>query len=162
MIHDRLPDLALDDAPVASEVEAHLRECAKCSETLEGLRATMNLLDEWKAPEPSAFWDVRMQARLREEQQRVVTRGWLEWFRRPALSVAAALCLVVGIGLYQAGRFMVASEEQLPSNSWMQPIPAPTGTAVADLEYLDQHRDMLQNFDALDILAGDDDADSSN
>ena len=30
------------------------------------------------------------------------------------------------------------------------PHPAPTGTAVADLQYLDKNSDMLQNFDALD------------
>ena len=162
MIQDRLPDLALDDAPVAPEVETHLRGCAQCSEIFEGMRATMNLLDEWSAPEPSPFWDVRMQARLREEQQRVVSRGWLQWLRRPALSVAAALCLVTGIGLYQVGRFMVASERQLPDKAWMRPIPAPAGTAVADLQFLEEHRDMLQDFDALDILAGDDDADNGN
>ena len=119
----------------------------------------MNLLDEWKAPEPSPYWDVRMQARLREEQQKAAS-GWLQWLRRPALSVAAALCLVVGIGLYQAGRFMQTGEN--PPEKQIVHVNAPTGTAVGDLQYLDKNSDLLQNFDALDAMDGDDDADSSN
>ena len=157
-ISEQLPDVALGTTPAPPEVEAHLAECHECAGTLQALRSTMNLLDEWKAPEPSPFWDVRMQARLREEQQRVST-GWLQWLRRPALSVAAAFSLVIGIGLYQAGRFMRDSE--IPPTPPIAHIIAPTGTAVADLQYLDNHSDLLQNFDALDVLDGDDDADSN-
>jgi predicted anti-sigma-YlaC factor YlaD len=156
IIHDQLPDVALGITPAPPEVEAHLGECRECADTLQALRSTMSLLDEWSAPEPSPFWDVRMQARLREEQQRVTT-GWLQWFRRPALSVAAALCLVVGIGFYQAGRFLHEGDNPpgIPTH-----ISAPTGTAVSDLQYLDKNSDLLQNFDALDDMDGD--ADTSN
>jgi len=153
-IHDQLPDVALGTTPAPPEVEAHLAECPECSGTLQALRSTMNLLDEWEAPEPSAFWDIRMQARLREEQQKS-SSGWLQWFRRPALSMAAAFSLVLGIGLYQAGRFMKASENP--------PAPAViTGTPVSDLQFLEKNSDLLQNFDALDDLDGDDDADTNN
>ena len=118
----------------------------------------MNLLDEWKAPETSPYWDVRMQARLREEQQKAAS-GWLQWLRRPALSLAAALCLVVGIGLYQAGRFM---HQPKIRRRCVFHVSAPTGTAVSDLQYLDKNSDLLQNFDALDEMDGDADADVSN
>jgi len=158
-IHDQLPDVALGTTPAPPEVEAHLAECRECAGTLEAIRSTMNLLDEWKAPEPSAYWDVRMQARLREEQQKAPS-GWLQWLRRPALSVAAALSLVIGIGLYQAGRFINNSEN--PSSAASVHNIVPTGTAVADLQFLDNHSDLLQNFDALDDLDGDDDADTNN
>ncbi len=158
-IHDQLSDVALGTTPAPPEVEAHLAECRECAGTLEAIRSTMNLLDEWKAPEPSAYWDVRMQARLREEQQKAPS-GWLQWLRRPALSVAAALSLVVGIGLYQAGRFINNSEN--PSSAASVHNIVPTGTAVADLQFLDNHSDLLQNFDALDDLDGDDDADTNN
>jgi len=158
-IHDQLPDVALGITPAPSEVEAHLAECRECAGTLEAIRSTMNLLDEWEAPEPSAYWDVRMQARLREEQQKA-SSGWLQWLRRPALSVAAALSLVIGIGLYQAGRFIHNSES--PSSAASVHNIVPTGTAVADLQFLDNHSDLLQNFDALDDLDGDDDADTNN
>jgi predicted anti-sigma-YlaC factor YlaD len=155
-IQDQLPDVALGITPVPPEVEAHLGECRTCADTLQALRSTMNLLDEWSAPEPSPFWDVRMQARLREEQQRA-SAGWLQWFRRPALSVAAALCLVVGIGVIQMERFLQPGENPPAIH-----FPAPTGTAVSDLQYLDKNSDLLQNFDALDDMDGDADANASN
>lgn len=157
-IHDQLPDVALGTTPVPPDVAAHLAGCVQCADTLQGLRATMNLLDDWEAPEPSAFWDMRFQARLREEQYKT-SAGWLQWFRRPALSLAAAFSLVLGIGLYQAGRFIHNSEA--PSTAAGVRV-APTGTPVADLQYLDKNSDLLQNFDALDDLDGDDDADSNN
>jgi predicted anti-sigma-YlaC factor YlaD len=150
-IHDQLPDVALGITSAPPEVEAHLGECRQCADTLQALRSTMNLLNEWSAPEPSPFWDVRMQARLREEQQRA-SAGWLHWLRRPALSVAAALSLLVGIGVYQAGRFLRQGENP----------PAPTGTAVSDLQYLDKNSDLLQNFDALDDMDGDADDSANN
>jgi anti-sigma factor RsiW len=157
-IHDQLPDVALGITPAPPEVEAHLGECSQCAETLQALRSTMNLLDEWSAPEPSPYWDVRMQARLREEQQRAST-GWLQWLRRPALSVAAALCLVVGVGVIQVESFLQQGENPPIITSH---IPAPTGTAVSDLQYLDKNSDLLQNFDALDDMDGDADAAASN
>ncbi len=159
MIQDQLPDVALGITPAAPEVEVHLAECSECDAALQALRSTMNVLDEWTAPEPSPFWDVRMQARLREEQQRVAS-GWLQWFRRPALSVAVALSLVVGIGLYQAGRFLHVGDN--PPAAEMVLPHAPTGTAVSDLQYLDKNSDLLQNFDALDDIDGDADTDASN
>jgi predicted anti-sigma-YlaC factor YlaD len=154
-IHDQLPDVALGITPAPPEVEAHLGECRHCADTLQALRSTMNLLDEWSAPEPSPFWDVRMQARLREEQQRA-SAGWLQWFRRPVLSVAAALCLVCGIGFYQIGHFLHQGENPQVVEGIRS--SAPTGTAVSDLQYLDKNSEMLQNFDALDDMDGDADA----
>jgi hypothetical protein len=159
-IHELLPDVALGITPAPPEVEVHLAECRDCADALQALRSTMNLLDEWTAPEPSAFWDVRMQARLREEQQKATSSGWLQWFRRPALSVAAACCLVAGIGLYQVGRFLHAGDN--PPEMTMSLPHAPTGTAVSDLQYLDKNSDLLQNFDALDDMDGDADTDASN
>jgi len=157
-IHDQLPDVALGVSPALPEVEAHIAECRDCAGILQELRSTMSLLDEWKAPEPSPYWDVRMQARLREEQQKASIRG-LQWLRRPALSLAAALSLVIGIGLYQVGRFMHDAENP-PAMAFH--ISPPTGTAVSDLQYLDKNSDLLQNFDALDDMDGDSDADVSN
>ncbi len=157
-IHDQLPDIALGLTPVPPEVEAHLGECRECADTLQALRSTMNLLDEWQAPEPSPYWDVRMQARLREEQQRA-SAGWLQWLRRPALSLAAALGLVIGIGVIQMERFLDQGDNP-PTVAFH--IAAPTGTAVSDLQYLDKNSDLLQNFTALDDMDGDADGGASN
>ena len=98
---EQLVDMA-SGAPASAEVEAHLQTCADCKQVLVGLRQTMALMDEWQTPEPSPYFDVRMQARLREEQSRG-GRSWLEWFRKPALVGAAVLLIAAGIGLFQAG-----------------------------------------------------------
>ena len=52
-----LPDLLLDPAYAAEHVEVagHLKACGECRTELENLRATMNLMDEWTAPDPSAL-----------------------------------------------------------------------------------------------------------
>jgi hypothetical protein len=97
-----------------------------------------------------------MQARLREEQQKR-TAGWLQWFRRPVLSVAAALCLVAGLGVLQVERFLQQGDAPPVIHT-----SAPTGTAVSDLQYLDKNSDLLQNFDALDYMDGDADINDSN
>jgi predicted anti-sigma-YlaC factor YlaD len=144
-IQELLPDVALGITPAPPEVDRHLAECPRCRETLEALRATMSVLDEWQAPEPSPYWEVRMQARLREERQRA-SAGWLQWLRRPALSLAAALCLVVGVG----GTYVLRLVQQQQS----VPIAQTTGTAVSDLQFLEKNADMLQGFDALDDLNG--------
>lgn len=147
-IQEQLPDVALGSTPMAPELELHLGTCSECAETLQALRATMNLLDEWEAPEPSPYWDVRMQALLREEQQRQqnTTAGWLQWLRRPALSLAAALVLALGIGVTSMMRFLHQDTTS---------APLATGTAVSDLQYLDTHSDLLQNFTPLDDMDGD-------
>ncbi len=158
-IHEHLLDAAQGTTPAPPEVEAHIAACRDCAHTLQSLRSTMNLLDEWKAPEPSPFWDVRMKARLREEQQKA-SAGWLQWFRRPAFSVAAALSLLIGIGFYQAERFM--REGSKPPEREIVSVHPPTGTAVSDLQFLDKNSDLLQNFDALDDMDGDADDSSNN
>ena len=156
-IQEMLPDVALGVTPAPPEVDRHLGECTECRETLDALRSTMSLLDEWTAPEPSPYWDVRMQARLREEQRRAAPAGWLQWLRRPALTVAAALFLAAGIGSTYIVRFV---HQQPPENTAV--AQQVTGTAVSDLQFLEKNSDLLQNFDALDDLDGYSDDDTNN
>src|SRR5512135_3345759 len=91
-IRELLPDLAAGLVAAEPEVNLHLRSCTECAGVLDELRKTMALLDEWQAPEPSPYFDVRLQARLREEQQKSHA-SWLDWFRRPVLGAAAALLI---------------------------------------------------------------------
>ena len=72
---EMMPDLAAGLAAVTPEVKAHLDSCAECAGKLEAFRQTMSLLDEWQAPEPSPYFDVRLRARLREEVARKAIRG---------------------------------------------------------------------------------------
>ena len=70
-----MPDLAAGLTAVTPEVKAHLDSCAECAGKLEAFRQTMSLLDEWQAPEPSPYFDVRLQARLREEERAKQSAG---------------------------------------------------------------------------------------
>jgi hypothetical protein len=158
-IQGHLLDVALGTKPAPLEVQAHLGSCLQCANTLQALRSMMNLLDEWTAPEPSRYWDVRLQARLREEQP-LAYNGCLQWFRRPTLSIAAAMVLIAGSGFYPVGRFL--HEGSNTSSAMVSHITPAAGTAVGDLLYLDRNSDLLQNFDALDELDGDPDSDTTN
>ena len=64
-----MPDLAAGLISITPEIKAHLDSCAECAGKLEAFRQTMSLLDEWQAPEPSPYFDVRLNARLREEME---------------------------------------------------------------------------------------------
>src|ERR1700758_4253562 len=98
-IHEMMPDLASGLAAMTPEIGAHLAGCNGCEGKLEEFRQTMALLDEWQAPEPSPYFDVRLQARLREEMAKPPA-GWLAWFRRPVLASACAVLMAVGVGLF--------------------------------------------------------------
>src|SRR6266478_3843698 len=92
-----MPDLAAGLTAATPEVKAHLDSCAECAGKLEAFRQTMSLLDEWQAPEPSPYFDVRLNARLREAAESVKQpAGWL---RKPALAVSFALLMVASVTL---------------------------------------------------------------
>jgi predicted anti-sigma-YlaC factor YlaD len=149
---DEIREMMLDVAAGATEatpvVHEHLLGCPDCAGKLAGMRQTMALLDEWQAPDPSSYFDTRLAARMREERAKPERAGWLSWFRAPALAGALALVLMVagGIGLYNKGRVRPnAGKTDLP----IQIVP---GTAVGDLQTLDEDEDLYADFDVLDDL----------
>ncbi len=97
-IRERMPDVAAGFSELTADEGKHLASCDACTEQLKAMRATMALLDEWQAPEPSPYFDVRLQARLREEMAKPQA-GWLHWFRRPVLAAALTVLMGVGVGL---------------------------------------------------------------
>lgn len=141
-IHELMPDLALGVTPLSADIEGHVHSCSECAAKLDGIRKTMTLLDEWQAPEPSPYFDTRLKARLREEQAKVPTRGWLQWVRRPAFAIAATVLLVASATLY-IGRGRTDNTAY---------VPAQPGTAVGDLQQLDKDHDLYSDFDVLDDL----------
>lgn len=145
-LRDQLVEVACG-TEASAEVSKHVESCAACTTTLAELRKTMALLDEWEAPEPTPYFDVRLQARLREEKQ-TVQASWLDWFRKPALGIAAALLLAAGVGLmqYRGSDKTVAVGPQAPK--------VVAGTAAGDLQFLDKNSDVLEDFDAMDALDG--------
>jgi anti-sigma factor RsiW len=144
-IREQMPDVAAGLTEATEEETKHLAGCPACAAKLAELRQTMALLDVWKTPEPSPYFDVRLEARLREEMARPQP-AWLHWFRRPVL--AAALTVAVGVGvvfvarnrdLYHSGQSPVASVEAAP------------GTAVGDLQALDKNQELYSDADS-DLL----------
>src|ERR1700720_4085798 len=100
-IRDKMPDVAAGVTAATAEESKHLARCDACAGKLEEFRQTMALLDEWQAPEPSPYFDVRLQARLREERAKPQV-SWLHWFRRPVLAAALTLLLGIGVGMFFA------------------------------------------------------------
>ena len=157
---DQLPDLLLkSDSPsgmgTARELDLHVSQCADCQQELASLRAMMALLDGWQAPEPSAYFDTRMAARLREEQQ-APPAGFFERLRarvlfssnlhmRPLMAgaMAGALAIAVLIGggtynLYNGGTHAVHTSTQQQASA-----------TVGDLQSLDHNAQVIDQMDQL-------------
>ena len=150
-IRERMPDLAAGLAEKTAEISEHLAICPACAGKLQEFRQTMALLDEWRAPEPSPYFDVRLQARLREEMGRPQA-SWLAWLRRPALATSLTVLLAVGIGLFYAdhgGLYAPGTAERVADMQVQTPEPA---TGVSDLQALDQNHDLYSDFELLDDL----------
>lgn len=130
-----------------SPVERHIAGCAECASAWAALKSTMDLMDTWNAPEPSAYFNTRLRARLAEikREEAVAATGWARFwkpaFLRPALVAAMGLAFVVGMSFYNP----VA-----PTNE--TPAIAQKGTAVADLQALDRNHDLYDEFELLDEI----------
>ena len=151
-VESKLADLLLDPETVPAKVQEHVAECSACRAQVAELRATMNLLDEWKAPEPSPYFMTRMQARLREEHE-AAPAGWLArkfaalragfaygpvTHTRPLAAMAMTVLLLLGGGAY------------LGMTDWTQTTQQPTQTAVVhDLQLLDSNAQLLDQLESI-------------
>jgi hypothetical protein len=151
-ICELMPDLAAGLDAVTPEVNDHLQSCGGCAGKLNEFRQTMALLDEWQAPEPSPYFDMRLRARLREEAARQPA-GWWQWIRKPALAASLAVLMVMSITLFRtdAGRN--------PRSDGPTAMVAEPGTAVGDLQALDKNHDLYSDFEILDDLQAQQDVD---
>jgi anti-sigma factor RsiW len=148
----KLADLLLDSEAVPAEVQAHVAECDACGANVAELQATMNLLDEWKAPEPSPYFMTRMQARMREEREAAPT-GWLArklaelrtsfaygpvTHTKPLAAMALTVLLLLGGGAY------------LGMTDWTHTSQPPAQTAVVhDLQLLDSNAQLLDQLESI-------------
>src|SRR5205807_779585 len=147
-IHEMMPDLASGLVGLTPEIGGHLAGCGACAGKLEEMRKTMALLDEWQAPEPSPYFDVRLQARLREEMAKPQT-SWLQRLRRPALAVALTLLMTIGVFFANGGRYHIGRKNQIAG---MEAQPLELGEAVSDLQALDRYHELYADFELLDDL----------
>jgi hypothetical protein len=150
---EKLADVLLDSRPAPAKVQAHVAKCDGCQSELDDMKATMDLLDAWKAPEPSAYFMTRLGARMREERE-AAPAGWLAGaiarlrasvaygpglHVRPLAAMALTVMLLIGGGTY------------LGVTDWMQPVqqPGPNAAVVHDLQTLDNNAQVLDQMEAL-------------
>src|ERR1700722_2410699 len=153
-IREVMPDLASGLMEVTPEMSDHLAGCGACAGKMKEFRQTMALLDEWKAPEPSPYFDVRLQARLREEMAKPQA-GWLAWFRRPVLAAALTVLIGVGVGvLFTKGSGIYGPGNKVVAESGQGAEP---GTAGRDPEGVEKKPDLYFGFDFVDCLEVQDD-----
>jgi len=150
----KLADLLLDLESAPAKVRTHVEGCDRCRGELEQLRATMDLLDSWEAPEPNPYFLTRMEARMREERV-APPQSWLARLSssfafgraahvRPLAAMALTIMLLVGGGTY------------LGITDWDQPATPPEQTAVVhDLQLLDSNAQLLDQLEALSDNADD-------
>lgn len=154
-IRERLPELAAGMDAATPEVSQHIASCAACAAYLQEMQNTMALLDEWQAPEPSPYFDTRLQARLREEMARPQV-SWFRWLHRPAWSMSLAAVLLVGaFGI--ANKSYLVETGSIPTTPPALGLPVQPGSAVGDLQALASNDDLYADFDVLDDLQVQDD-----
>jgi predicted anti-sigma-YlaC factor YlaD len=157
-MRELLPELAAGNVKSTPAADVHLQRCDGCRNKLEEFRRTMALLEEWQAAEPSNYFDVRLQARMREERARA-SAGPMAWFTRPAMALAATVLLAVGVGLFRLETYRAGTDVAENVPAWHQPQPkailavaATPGTAVGDLQALERNNELYADFEVLDEL----------
>jgi hypothetical protein len=152
-MNKNLADLFLESRPLSEEARKHIAECAGCAGEMAAMEKTWKLLDEWQAPEPSAFFDAKLYARLRAEQTTAPAsfferaKAWLLYSSNLQMRQigAGALATVLVIG---GGTFALVGSQQ--------PAPSPQASAtVRDLQSYDGNAQIFQQLNALD---GDEDS----
>jgi len=160
-IRELLPELILGAGieTATPEVAGHIASCNNCASALREFQKTMALLDEWQAPEPSPYFDTRLQARMREEMSKPQAAwfNWLpfNWLRHPAWVASLATVLfagALGLGIAVTQKSYIFQTESMSTKPPSLGLPVQPGTAVGDLQALDRNDDLYADFDTLDDL----------
>jgi anti-sigma factor RsiW len=113
------------------EMEKHLETCAACRVRVNEFRAVNVLLDELPMIEPSAAFDVRMQARVAAEPAK---QSWWAWFApSPRVAFAASMLLLATV--------------------WIGSRRPESSLSAADIEKIDQNMSVLENYDVISDFA---------
>ena len=116
------------------------------------MRDTMALLNTWEAPEPSPFFDTKLNARLRAEAE-AAPLSWTARIRsavlglrerplgwRPLTAAALAVAMAVGISIYQLNSPRITTTASADNGA----------CAVVDLQDLDKNQQLLNDLTILD------------
>jgi anti-sigma factor RsiW len=113
------------------EMEKHLAACGACRVRVNEFRAVNVLLDELPMIEPSAAFDVRMQARVAAEPAK---ESWWAWFApSPRVAFAASMLLLAMV--------------------WLGSRPVDSSLSAADIEKINQNMSVLENYDVISDFA---------
>jgi anti-sigma factor RsiW len=113
------------------EMEKHLETCAACRVRVNEFRAVNVLLDELPMIEPSAAFDIRMQARVAAEPAK---QSWWAWFApSPRVAFAASMLLLATV--------------------WIGSRSADVNLSAADIEKINQNMTVLENYDVISDFA---------
>lgn len=160
-----LADMFFDPESVADSVKSHVAGCHDCSAELASMGATMNVLNEWKAPEVSPFFSAKMSARIRAESN-AAPAGFFEKLRsrllfnsnmqmRPVAVTALTVVIAIG-GASYAGYFGFEHQNRGQSANVTQ------SAAVKDLQSLDRNEQVFQQLNSLDQQDDDDAGSTTN
>jgi len=148
----KLADLLLDPASAPAEVKAHVEACDGCRKELAELRATMDMMDAWEAPEPNPYFVSKVGARFREEREAAPAgwpQSWIDRLKarfaygprphmRPVAAMALAIVLLLGGGAYVGLTDM--SQPMQPSHE---------DAVVHDLQLMDSNAQLLDQLEEL-------------
>ncbi len=145
---NRLPEVLFGPEKAPAALRLHIEQCSDCREELSALRSTVTLLNDWHAPEPTAYFDTRMAALLREERS-APSMGLFERMRarmlfgdrmgwRPLLVSTLALLVLVGGGTYAD-----------LMHQWHHAPQAQASATILDLQSLDRNAQVFEQMDAL-------------
>jgi hypothetical protein len=148
----KLADMLFDPKAVPAKVQTHVAKCENCQAELAELKATMELLGEWEAPEPNPYFVTRLDARMREERE-APPAGWLARRMaklragfaygpvshvRPLAAMALTVLLFLGGGTY------------LGVTDWNHTNQPPAQAAVVhDLQLLDSNAQILDQLESI-------------
>lgn len=148
---EHLPDLLFDAQAASAAAKDHLASCTSCRTELEELQATMALMDAWTVPEPSAFFDTRVKARLRSEQGREAQGIWYRvagmFHFGTGRVLRPATAALLGLGMLLGG----GTAATWFSHHWSAPGTSPT---VNDLKIYDNNAQAVDQMDVLDDAGG--------
>lgn len=160
ILKSQLADLLLDDAFASTKegaaAQSHVAECASCSAELRELRATMQLMDSWQAPEPSPYFDTRMQVKLREEFAAPPASLWQRLLGhvslKPIIAGAMAVAVVIGGATYAGVGFF--EQPHAPSEQ--------ESATLRDLQSLDRNAQTIEELNSLDQQLNSDNSGGGN
>jgi anti-sigma factor RsiW len=113
------------------EMEKHLTACAACRVRVNEFRAVSGLVDELPVIEPSAAFDLRMQARIAAEPAK---QSWWAWFApSPRVAFAASMLLLATV--------------------WLGSRPPDSPLSAADIDKINQNMQVLENYDVISDFA---------